>query len=482
MSPYNATFMTESLPTADKEALSDLTFGPGWARTPPSNAPTQAPSREEEGRDRRRGGGGDRGTRERRRPEARRVYPPRESSDGKPSRGLSPREQRSAPSYSSGRETREFFRDIPVTIDFLPERRGLAPLAHRLAAAGRAFSLFEVAGMFLSKPDYYTVRLTINPSTEGENIKELFQCGECKALFLDRESATAHAFEQHFDRFYRREEIDAEPPKGNFTCVARCTVTGELLGPPNYHGYQERFTALHHARFAHFTSEEYGKKIENVHDAALVEQWKESMKRQAVYHSINASEGTPALTRIADVEKDFREKHAPTMVHAGHSFVVPGTIACALDDQRLKATIRQAWNHETRFPLKLSIAIRLAFRRLGLHLFKTADSSTYLTSICPSPIDPVQAVSIVREILEYLMAHPGLTRGELLSALRPGISPDDPQLLELNKAIRWLVGKGHVIEFSNGKMTIPDASFLRVQHARRKQQRPAVRNKGGNEK
>ena len=116
-----------------------------------------------------------------------------------------------------------------LVVSFLPERRGLAPLANRLAKSFRAYSLFEVSTFFLSKPDYYLVKIEAPGDLKDVSF---FLCSACKALFLDKESASTHVFAKHFDKYCTREEQETEPPKGNFMCVARCKMncwTGRSL-------------------------------------------------------------------------------------------------------------------------------------------------------------------------------------------------------------------------------------------------------------
>jgi hypothetical protein len=443
----------------------DFSFGPGWAKAPPPAHAFEHADGFDEG-DRRRGrfnrdaGGGDRDRRggrdaSRRRPGSR----DRGESESMPG----------SPRMASASVREEPLPALDLEIEFFPERRGLAPLAHRLARSGRAFSLFEVSSLFLSKPEFYAVRIAIPEGAAGGTIPMLFQCQDCKMVFADRMTAETHAFERHYEKFYRKEEIEAESPKGQFVCVARCTLSGEILGPPNYHGYQERLLALHKARFGHLTLDDYRKKIETLHDPAMVEQWKDQMKVQTVYHRLDAPEGTPALARWSDLERDFRERQAAVMIQDGRNFVIPGVVATVMEDGRIRSIARLAWNHEARFPLKLSIVLRLAFRRLGLHLFKTAEGATYVTSICPAALDAAKAVPVVREILDYLAAHPRVKINEIAPALRPGVIETDPTVLELTRALRWLVDRGHVIEFNDGRVMAPDQSVLRVQHARRKQ-------------
>jgi hypothetical protein len=457
--------MSDSAADGNQDAL-ELNFVPAWARQPPATG-SRTPAAAETARGDRRG----------------RELPSNQRRDR--GRSLPPRERRHPAEKTGGRQFERETGAVPAArpaaepaldIAFLPEKRGLAPLARRLAAAGRAYSLFEVAAQFLSKPDYYAVKIAAPPETPDRPPILLHQCQECKAVFLEEAQAVAHALERHFERYYRRVETEVEPPKGHFVCVARCTLSGELLGPPNFHGYADRMADLHRSRFAYLPLDEYRKKLENVHDPALVERWKESMKRKVAY-LVGEGEDQRTFERLAEVERHFREHRMAAAIKSGPVFIVAGTVACEFEDPRLKAAIRQVWAQESRFPLRLSVTLRLAFRRLGLHLFKTADGTTYVTSICPAPLDPARSIPLVREILEWLAANTGVPRAELPARLRPAEAADAAAAQEINQQVRWLRDKGHVIEFSDGKLEVPDASIGRIQLARRPRRENKTRNR-----
>jgi len=398
-----------------------------------------------------------------------------------------------------------------IEVSFLPERRGLAPLAHRLARSVRAYSLFEISALFLSKPDYFAVKLDLPDSTPAD--ASLFQCSECKAIFLDREPAAVHAFARHFDKVCRKEEKAVEAPKGNFVCVARCTLSGTLLGPPNHHGFNDRVMEIHRLRFSSMPFEEYRKKIENIHDAQAIETWKAEMTKQVVYH-FGEGEKTVSFERFADAEAYFREHCLPGMVREGRHFIMPATTVHGLEDARLRRLLDEVLQRESRFPLRLSITLRLAFRHLGLHTFKSGDGHTFLTSVVPNPMDAQAAVPLVREILEFIGTHAGCTTQEMLKGLRPDLVPEAPAPAvapaegetpavasetavasaevappavgeapasapvatpaatapvpnnEVTTQLRWLVEKGHVIEFWDGRLAVPHDTVARVQPAR----------------
>ncbi|MEI6150133.1 MAG: hypothetical protein WCS01_13615, partial [bacterium] len=301
-------------PEADKSdgLLIDLNFVPSWARKPPSGAlgggreSAGFEDRAQNGRSSsRRGGGGGGASPEGAQP----LDGGRRAASGQPvrapvakvgvMRGGRPFDRDSSSRASTGTQGRRDFGDrgrgpfndssFPgdrtgdgapgderlkaIEVSFLPERHGLAPLAHRLARSWRAYSLFEVASLFLSKPEYHAIKLEVRPGPDST--VELFQCLGCKAVFLNRDALANHAFSKHFDRFCRKEETEGEAPKGNFVCVSRCGLSGALLGPPNYHSYNERVLEIHRTRYPGMPIEAYRQRIETLHDPAMIEKWKE---------------------------------------------------------------------------------------------------------------------------------------------------------------------------------------------------------------
>jgi hypothetical protein len=382
---------------------------------------------------------------------------------------------------------------FPVEVTFIPERAGLITIARRIAKVGRAFSLFDVASLFLSQPDYFTLKLTVMepqapppagapdpaaapaapaPAPTAEKVT-LFQCKECKQAFADRSQVVGHAMAKHLDAFYKKEEQEVEPPQGAFTSVAKCGLSGELLGPPNYHSFNDRVMELYRTRYSHLSLEEYRRRIENVHDVALIEQWKEQMKKRTVYRIASAPPETAPLQSFTEVEKHFTEHIAADMVKEGTTFTIAGPVSRELEDRRLRRAVMDAWHRENRFPLRLSITLRLAFRHLGLHTFKTAAGGNFVTAVVPVVLDPETAIPVIKEILQALEKQPGTERLKLLEALRPGAAADSPEVHELITQLRWLVDKGHVIEFSDGRLAVPRSAVRKVQPAKREERKHA---------
>ncbi len=186
----------------------------------------------------------------------------------------------------------------PVRVEFLPDPRGLASIAKQIRASHLAYPLFGMARMFLSRPERHRVRLsadggpTKKEEANGNGAKgaptptaiTLFQLGEDGPVALDKTALERLAFERFRDQYYKAETIQKDPPKGNFTNVARERLSGTLLGPTNHHAYQTNLRALYDSRFSRRMSfEQYRRGVEVVSDPALVERWKEETRTTTVF-------------------------------------------------------------------------------------------------------------------------------------------------------------------------------------------------------
>lgn len=342
----------------------------------------------------------------------------------------------------------------PLQCAFIPARRGLKPLVNWLTTTGKAYPFREMTSMFLSKQEFYTIKVQVKKvDPPAAASPSLYQCQKCKVIFLEKDGAIAHVLKKHLDLFYAKEEVQTEPPKGNFTHIAKCGLSGELLGPPNYHSYNEKVMEMHKYRFPALSLDEYRNKITLETDPALIERWKQESSRQIHYRLLQ--EGEPVIfKRTADVEKHFTEHYASGMINEGQHFFVPGPISKEIDDPAISRLIKDCLAKENRFPLRMSITLQPALRRLGLCIFKTGGTA-FVSPIQPHPLDSTQTTELVRSILEFLQAHPKSTRGEILKQLRPNAKANSDETNEILSALRWLIDKGHIIEFFNSKLALP---------------------------
>jgi hypothetical protein len=118
---------------------------------------------------------------------------------------------------------------------------------------------------------------------ESDQTAGLFRVKRDGSLWTSRKEAVNHLLAKHLGQFYRKSTVATEPPKGAFTVVAQCGMSGVLLGPPNHHEYTSRVISLHASRFKNMPFEVYKSRIRMVRDEALIEQWKSEQSTKTIY-------------------------------------------------------------------------------------------------------------------------------------------------------------------------------------------------------
>ena len=245
--------------------LSGLNFGPAWARDP-AESKSLKKFKNRGDRDDRRGGGG-------RRDDRRGGGGPRRDNRGGGGGGRGPRD--------GGRGRRDDDRRPPrreveppegFKMSLMPAEESLDLLAKRVIDSGQTFSVFDLAKVLLQSRDRF--RVTFESSE-----KAFYRCREDQSIWLTKDEARSHLWRSDWvNKFYEEVQVEGEAPKGSFSAISRCGISNELLGPPNYHGYQEKLTALHRERFSNMSIDAYKAKVRTEHGEEVVEAWLESMK------------------------------------------------------------------------------------------------------------------------------------------------------------------------------------------------------------
>src|SRR6266850_2404402 len=170
---------------------------------------------------------------------------------------------------------------LEITTRFLPHSRVFENVAAQIKSGSVAYSIFALARLFLEKPERYEVGLTAKAGSP------LYQLGEHGAVSLNREFLEGNAFRLVHEDFYKIDITQSDPIKGNFSNVARCRLSGTLLGPTNHHNYQPQLRTLYEQRFSRRMSfADYQRQIEIVSDPAVVERWKEEARKVTTYTTL----------------------------------------------------------------------------------------------------------------------------------------------------------------------------------------------------
>ena len=421
--------MNQDLDKQEVLSLEELSLTPDWMKAPVKNYdrhPGDSGARKfgdspRPPRDRPRESGGDR-----------RSSGPRRD---RPDRSARPAGGRPAP-----RPTAPPPQPLPnVELAFVPNEAVFAAMIETIKQSNRAYSLFDLAKLVLNKPERHNVKFAIK---DGQLYCALLVGG----VFLSQEEAIRHTLRQGEGKVFTRTEKPVDPPKGNFQFVNRCSLTGEWLGPPNYHEYQSRLVKHHQQRLAHMQFDRFKASIETVHDPEAVKAWIESKSKMTEYTCILDADPKVFVDR-SELEKHVRAEHLDQLVTAVNRVELTGPMSRRVSEPRLLEVVRLAWESERRFPINTVNELRPLLVKAGLHFFKHKKGVTFITRIKLNRFESTTHLSeLLQKIVAFLRTHEGATRKQLAANLAP---VDETQLAS---DLHWLIQDGYVVEFHDGKL------------------------------
>src|ERR1700730_14732657 len=340
-----------------------------------------------------------------------------------------------------------------ISVRFLPRPPALESVVTQIKENPIAYSIFALARLFLAKPERYDVRLTASAEVP------VFQLGEDGAVSLDRQYLERNAFRLAQSRFYKVEITQSEPIRGNFTNVARCKLSGTLLGPTNHHDYQKRLRSLFARRFSRRMSFlDYQRQIEIMSDPVLIEQWKEEARKITTYSLVNAEAPTTFASAI-EAERHFRENYLPGLIRTITDLTIDGPSIHCLLDRTLHRLIEDEWSRAIRSPSHMMQELAGEFRQAGLHIFRHRHGMLFLSPVRARPLvqDGAAVSPSVQRIIDTLAAVPRISRKELAEKLIVNPAGEDPERAKLALAsdLHWLIREGHVIEFNDSSLDLP---------------------------
>jgi len=397
---------------------------------------------------------------------------------------------------------------------FYPEDIGFTALAKAIRNSCRTYELFEIARVIIGKNDRFIAVIQRRSPAEiaagGFNSNEAPVAGEAPSVkaapmaisipdgvpFESEEVAIAHVMSTHLGLFFDVAEIEVDPPKGNYQVINKCSITGELLGPPNYHRYaqivQQHFTN----HISRMSIDAYRSRIETVRDPEVVNQWLTKMKKATRYTWKLAAEGeTPSAFDLIDEARLFLLTHAKDkVVKLVESARFHGKSLELLPQGEIYRALEGALERQRRFPLDTANALRGRLRREGFTIFKKGSKGvSYVCAVKRKFRIPGQTFAdSIGALISYVEAHPMIKASELpakflgiqppaasapAAALEGGTLPpiqtsgtippltpdsataltaeDQSKLSRLNGDLRWLVTEGYVTEFIDGRLFAP---------------------------
>ena len=380
----------------------------------------------------------------------------RDSKPGKPFNrdGKGGRPSGGQKSDRRGFVKREFVKPLEAEIRVLPGQKELGGIIRKIQTGYAAYPLKQIAWFFLDHPEACHVKVT----PKDPQIK-FHVCKACGFSCFSEEALDAHILSSHLGDYYTAEEMDVEPPSGQFGCVVKCGITGELIGPPNLHGYNSKVREM--AQRLGMDENAYRARLVTVRDQESVEAWRQSATKKTFYslkvaakpaaetdgeQSAESAEAAPVPALERDqAEAEFRRNIMPQIKSIAKSSDMTLEQALKSPDLPYLFAVRDAIARERRFPASLFFALRGAFHHRKLVFFRANDprGQEFVSAVKPAPLDVEHAIPELGAVVKFVEEHPLCPVGDLPP--------------EMKGHLGWLVEKGHVVQYFNGLLAMPEA-------------------------
>ena len=425
-----------------------------------------------------------------------------------------------------------------------PEDTGFAAMVKAVRASCRTYQLFEITKAVLEKNDRFIVVLQraraerpmrqsrapegaaiAEGSTESaskpaqEKLNPMYMSQPDHLPFDTEEAAIQHVLSNNLGAFFDLQEVEIEAPKGNFPIINKCGITGELLGPPNHHRYQQVLQQHHEAKLSRMPFERFRESIISAREPEVLAAWMEKMKKATRYTWKTPAAKAPAVVAsegAAPADANITEAAAPETVAPVAETPAPDApppisfdtieearlhllanvrdkLVRAVDNVRFQGKlieklpvgeIRRALEghveRQRRFPLDTANALRGRLRRESFTIFKKGSRGvSYVCAVKRRFRIPGQVFSeTITKLIDFIEKNPmvhmkDLPKGFLAIeipiaapvAAVPAAEPVAPavaltpeqseKLRKMSNDLRWLVMEGYVTEFSDGKLFAP---------------------------
>ena len=431
--------MTDSDTDPLNSLLSSFALGPSWAR--------------------------DAGSKEERKPKTFRdsddKSPRRDDRGPRQGTGSRDRQDGERRPFRGGARNQEDRRSGPPRIEEAPPAEGvratIGPDSHAVHLIGkevhqvaRVYALFDVAKILLA---------------EKARCRAIFEAPEPHApliigklqesVFLTREEAIRHLWESEIrSELIEEETIEVDPPTGNFQAIARCGVSGELLGPVNFHSYQTNLRRLHRERFARMPFEVYSAKVRTERGEEVVNAWLETMKKKTRWRIKDDGDDAwiddRAEAERAVAARCFDKAYGETRIAD-----VSGAIPAKNLSPSLLTSLKLAGTHARNHPAILIPAVCRAIEAEHLPVFKRL-GKLHTGPARPHPL-PLNAILAERpaQMVAWIRENTPAKLEGLWKSVLPEGSTAPPA--EYAADLFWLLHQGHILLYTDDTLVVQDA-------------------------
>ena len=341
-------------------------------------------------------------------------------------------------------------------VSFFPEAIPFANLIREMKTTCRTYSLFDLAKLILEKPERFVVMAT--PVEKPSEEASYFVTKPDGVAFTTREEACAHLMDHHGESFFEVEQRESEGPKGSFTVVNKCGITGELLAPPNYHRYAEFIREHHTTHLPNVSFEKFQRRIETEKSPETVDAWLEGMKKVRVYRLKDRSEEEPEIFETREALQRFlMGQRFSKFIKKVRKARFSGICLATLPSGTLKRDVELALGEQIRYPLTTATMLRRNFRKMKFAVYKRGSKGITFVCAIKRKIRTPETVfaSSIQALLDFLDHNPKSRKSELIERFL-GFAPEErteeqeETVRQLARDFRWLVTEGYVTEFADG--------------------------------
>jgi len=378
---------------------------------------------------------------------------------------------------------------------FYPEDASFNALSKTIRSSYRTIELFEIARTVVAKNDRFIVVLTRKPGEAGAPRRSIYISLPDGLPFDTEEEVVAHVMSKHIDRFFDTAEVEVDAPKGNFQVINKCGVTGELLGPPNYHRYNQIVQQHFDTKISRMPFEAFRARIESVRDPEAVAQWLEKMKKVTRYtwksavpkaapaegevpvETIEAAAPAEPAVSFDNIEDarlylltNARDKVYKTVETARFH----GKLLETMPMGEIRRAVEGALERQRRFPLDTANGLRGRLRREHFTIFKKGSKGiSYVCAVKRKFRTPGQTFAeSINALITFIETNPMVKVSELPAKFLGIQQPAQPaaaegetpatapeltveqreKLARMQGDLRWLVIEGYVTEFIDGRL------------------------------
>ena len=338
--------------------------------------------------------------------------------------------------------------EIGVRVSIEPDPQAIHLIGKEVLQVARVYSLFDVAKTLLAEKArcraFFETHESHAPLIRGK-------VDEC--LFLTREEAIRHLWSSELrNDFIEEETVEVDPPTGNFQAIARCGISGQWLGPVNFHSYQTNLRRLHRENFANMPFEIYASKVRTERGEEAVNSWLETMKSKTRWR-IKGAEGDDAwMMDRADAERAVITACFDRAFEEVRRADVSGGILAKNISPSLLVTLKIAGTHARNHPAILIPAVCRAVEAEHLPVFKR-QGKLFTGPARPSPL-ALNAILADRpeKMVTWIRANtPAKLEGLWLSVLPEGsTAPPADYAADLF----WLLHQGHILLYTDDTLVV----------------------------